>query len=109
MILSDINMLGMDGLTGFGVELDIHNNGGCGDGSDDHVGVDSLADCSAMSGLPQSLFSTDVTSTLDLAKPPNLHVPPLPYQGLSAALVSRQCFAGSPAPPDVQHLPTQGS
>jgi hypothetical protein len=59
--------LGMDGLSGYGVELDIHNNGGCGDGSDDHVGVDSLADCSAMSGQPQSLFSSDVTSTLDLA------------------------------------------
>jgi hypothetical protein len=57
--------LGMEGLAGYGVELDIHNNGSCGDSSDDHVGVDSLADCS--SGLPQSLFSTDVSSTFDLA------------------------------------------
>ena len=31
--------LGMAGLTGFGVELDIFDNGDCGDTSDDHVGV----------------------------------------------------------------------
>ncbi|HEV2310646.1 MAG TPA: alkaline phosphatase family protein, partial [Acidimicrobiia bacterium] len=54
-------------------------------------------------------MTSDLTSTLDLTRPPNLHVPSLPIQGLSDALVSRECFGGPPAPPDVQHLPTQTS
>jgi hypothetical protein len=58
--------LGMAGLTGFGVEMDIFDNGACGDVSGDHVGVDSLALCDAGPGLPQSLFSADVTSLFDL-------------------------------------------
>jgi hypothetical protein len=59
--------LAMLGLAGYGVELDIHNNGGCGDVSDDHVGVDSLASCSSNSGLPDSLSSADLSTTVDLA------------------------------------------
>jgi hypothetical protein len=59
--------LGMTGLTGFGVELDIWNNGVCGDVSDDHVGVDDLTECSASQGTPTSLVSQDLTSLVDLA------------------------------------------
>ncbi len=59
--------LAMTGLAGYGVELDIYDNAACGDVSDDHVGVDSLASCSANAGQPQSLDSTDVSSLLDLA------------------------------------------
>jgi hypothetical protein len=59
--------LGMLGLSGYGVELDIYDNGGCGEASGDHVGVDSLASCSNNSGLPESLSSTDVSSVFDLA------------------------------------------
>ncbi len=58
--------LGMGGLTGFGVELDILDNEACGDSSDDHVGVDDLATCPAQAGMPTSLFEADVTSVLDL-------------------------------------------
>jgi hypothetical protein len=56
--------LGMGGLAGYGVELDVFNNGQCGDTSNDHVGVDSLSECAAM---PTSLFASDLTSTIDLA------------------------------------------
>src|SRR5262249_19726170 len=56
--------LGMAGLNGFGVELDIYNGGVCGDSSDDHVGIDKLTTCT--SGQPTSLASADITSTLDL-------------------------------------------
>jgi hypothetical protein len=59
--------LGMLGLGGYGVELDIYDNGACGEVSGNHIGVDSLASCSANSGLPDSLDSTDVSSVLDLA------------------------------------------
>jgi hypothetical protein len=37
--------LGMQGLHGWGVELDIFNDGECGDADDNHAGVDSLASC----------------------------------------------------------------
>jgi phospholipase C len=53
--------------------------------------------------------TSDLTSTLDLTRPPNLHFPSLPIQGLSDQLVSRECFGAPPSPPDVQHLPTQTS
>ena len=53
--------------------------------------------------------TSDLTSTLDLSRAPNLHTPPLPIQGLSDREVSRECFAGYASPPDVQHLPTQSS
>ena len=57
--------LGMEGLDGFGVELDIYNNGQCGDSNGDHVGIDRLNNCG--SGLPTSLFaSPDLTGTVDL-------------------------------------------
>jgi hypothetical protein len=61
--------LGMTGLAGWGVEMDIYDNSRCGDSTDNHVGVDSLAECDAAAntGLPTSLFSLDVTSVLDLA------------------------------------------
>jgi Bacterial lectin len=59
--------LGMAGLTGFGVELDIFDNGDCGDTSDDHVGVDDLTICDVDNGTPTSLSELDVTSQLDLA------------------------------------------
>jgi len=54
-------------------------------------------------------ITSDLTSTLDLTRPPNLHVPSLPIEGLSDQLVSRACFGAPPTPPDVQHLPTQTS
>jgi hypothetical protein len=56
--------LGMAGLAGFGVELDIFNNETCGDTSADHVGIDDLASCPG--GTPTSLYETDITSMLDL-------------------------------------------
>jgi hypothetical protein len=59
--------LGMVGLDGYGVELDLVDNGACGDVSNDHVGVDSLAGCAAVTGLPTSLYSTDLTGVVDLA------------------------------------------
>jgi len=60
--------LGMGGLAGYGVEFDVYNNGQCGDVSDDHVGVDSLAFCNASPQLPTSLFaSPDLTATINLA------------------------------------------
>jgi hypothetical protein len=60
--------LGMGGLTGYGVEFDVYNNGQCGDVSDDQVGVDSLAFCNSSPQLPTSLFaSPDLTSTINLA------------------------------------------
>jgi hypothetical protein len=55
---------GMGGLAGYGVELDIYNNGVCGDTSADHVGVDSLSECAQQ---PTSLFASDLTGTIDLA------------------------------------------
>ena len=57
--------LGMEGLDGYGVELDIYNNGKCGDSNGNHVGVDQLANCG--SGLLTSLFaSQDLTGTVTL-------------------------------------------
>lgn len=59
--------LGMAGLTGFGVEFDIYDNGVCGDTNGDHVGVDDLTVCDSMNGNPTSLYATgDLTSTVDL-------------------------------------------
>jgi Bacterial lectin len=58
--------LGMSGLTGFGAEFDIYDNGQCGDGNANHVGIDSLDDCG--SGLLTSLFaSPDLTGTVTLS------------------------------------------
>ncbi len=48
----------------------------------------------------------DLTSTLSLERP-RPSVPTLPIQGLSDALVRRECAQRSASPPDVQHLPTQ--
>jgi hypothetical protein len=60
--------LGMGGLGGYGVELDVYDNGQCSDTSADHVGVDSLSSCAASTGLPTSLFASgDLTSTINLA------------------------------------------
>ncbi len=59
--------LGMAGLDGFGVEFDLVNNEACGDVSDDHIAVDSLANCPTASGLPTSLFANDLTGIVDLA------------------------------------------
>jgi hypothetical protein len=59
--------LGMSGLAGYGVELDIWNNATCGDVSADHVGVDALSVCSPTEGTPTSLVSQDVTGVVDLA------------------------------------------
>lgn len=59
--------LGMGGLNGYGVELDIHNNGTCGDPSGDHVGVDALTLCDTANGTVTSLAAADATSTVDLA------------------------------------------
>jgi hypothetical protein len=59
--------LGMGGLGGYGVELDVYDNGQCGDTSSDHVGIDSLSPCPSGSSLPTSLFaSSDLTSTINL-------------------------------------------
>jgi hypothetical protein len=59
--------LAMTGLGGYGVELDIVDNGACGDVSGNHVGVDSLANCPASNGQPTSLFSDDLSGVVDLA------------------------------------------
>jgi len=59
--------LGMTGLSGYGVELDIYDNGVCGDSNNDHVGIDDLSICSAKEGTPTSLTTADVTGTVDLA------------------------------------------
>jgi hypothetical protein len=59
--------LGMTGLTGYGVELDIYDNAVCGDSNNDHVGIDDLSLCSAKEGTPTSLSTADVASTVDLA------------------------------------------
>ena len=59
--------LGMSGLDGYGVELDIFQNGNCGDVSNDHVGVDLLTVCSAGDGTPTSIAAADVSAVTDLA------------------------------------------
>jgi hypothetical protein len=59
--------LGMTGLDGYGVELDIYDNGVCGDLSGNQVGVDDLSTCNAMEGTPSSLSAVDVSSMVDLA------------------------------------------
>jgi hypothetical protein len=61
------NGLGMSGLVGFGVELDIFQNGNCADSSDDHVGVDDLTLCPDETAMPTSLYENDVTGIVDLA------------------------------------------
>jgi len=58
--------LGMVGLDGYAVELDIYDNGTCGDPSSDHVGIDSLALCDPNDVLPTSFAATDLTGTIDL-------------------------------------------
>jgi hypothetical protein len=58
--------LGMSGLGGFGVELDVYNNGQCGDSNANHVGIDALGACG--NGFLTSLFaSPDLTGTVTLA------------------------------------------
>jgi hypothetical protein len=58
--------LGMSGLTGFGAEFDVYDNGQCGDGNANHVGIDVLNSCG--SGLLTSLFaSPDLTGTVTLS------------------------------------------
>jgi hypothetical protein len=39
--------MGITGLHGYGVELDIYNNGSCGDADNNHAGIDSLTSCGA--------------------------------------------------------------
>ena len=57
--------LGMSGLDGFGVELDIYNNNGCGDSNANHVGIDQLTSCG--SGELTSLYASgDLGSMLNL-------------------------------------------
>jgi hypothetical protein len=64
--------LGMAGLTGFGVELDVFDNVVCGDPSSNHVGVDDLATCTGgqgvpdQGGMPTSLLAANVAAPLDL-------------------------------------------
>lgn len=59
--------LGMVGLDGYGVELDIFDNGMCGDPSADHVGIDSLSLCNPSVTMPTSFTATDLTGMIDLA------------------------------------------
>ena len=59
--------LGMMGLTGYGTELDLYDNGVCGDTNGNHVGVDDLTLCNAHQGTPTSLFASgDLSATVDL-------------------------------------------
>lgn len=59
--------LGISGLTGYGVELDIYDNMDCGDTNDDHVGIDSLPLCDpSLDSTPTSLYASQVTNFLDL-------------------------------------------
>jgi hypothetical protein len=53
--------LGMTGLSGYGVELDIYDNGVCGDADDNHTAVDQLALCD-----PTDLFPTPVQVSANL-------------------------------------------
>jgi hypothetical protein len=58
--------LGMTGLTGYGVELDIYDNALCGDTNADHVGIDDLTVCDTAQGTPTSLFASgDLSSVVD--------------------------------------------
>jgi hypothetical protein len=59
--------LGMTGLSGYGVEIDLHDNGVCGDTSDDHVGVDDLTVCDTNEGTPTSIYATqDLSAVVDM-------------------------------------------
>jgi hypothetical protein len=95
--------LGMTGLDGFGVELDVHDNGVCGDSSDDHVGVDALGLCSSAEGTPTSLFaSSDLSSVVDLgdAHWHTAHV--ILAQGAISVLVDGTSMAKGVALPSLQ-------
>ncbi len=59
--------LGMSGLTGFGAEFDIYDNGQCGDGNANHVGIDSLNDCGSEELLTSLFASPDLTGTVTLS------------------------------------------
>jgi hypothetical protein len=47
--------LGFTGLSGYGVELDLYNNGVCNDADDNHTAVDQLAACDPTDGLPTAV------------------------------------------------------
>jgi hypothetical protein len=46
--------LGVAGLRGYGVEIDVYNNMACGDADNDHLAVDDLATCGS-SGIPTTI------------------------------------------------------
>jgi hypothetical protein len=59
--------LGMVGLDGYAMELDIFGNGVCGDANGNHVGIDSLAQCDLADLMPTSIYaSPDLTGNIDL-------------------------------------------
>jgi hypothetical protein len=59
--------LGISGLTGYGVELDIYNNMNCGDTNNDHIGIDLLPPCEpCVDTTPTSLYASQVTNFVDL-------------------------------------------
>jgi hypothetical protein len=63
------SQLGMGGLDGYGVELDIYDNGRCGDMNANHVGIDWLLSCGADAGtaLPTSLFASAPPGAINIA------------------------------------------
>jgi hypothetical protein len=56
--------LGMGGLDGYGVEIDVFNNGMCGDNDGNHIGVDALPSCT--NNMPTPLFVTTNLTNPDL-------------------------------------------
>jgi hypothetical protein len=86
--------LGMAGLDGYGLELDVYDNSACGDTNGDHIGVDSLMGCS---GLPNTLYeSQDLTGTVDVGDA-NWHTATVTLQG-GAMSASIDGAYGLPAP-----------
>jgi|SRR5579859_3199569 len=92
--------LGMAGLTGFGVEIDIHDNGVCGDDGNDHVGVDDLTVCNANDGTPTSLYaSPDLSAVVDLGDAHWHHASVTLAQGMiSVSIDGTQVVAAIPVP-----------
>jgi hypothetical protein len=95
--------LGMTGLTGFGVELDLYDNAVCGDTNGDHVGVDDLTLCDPGQGAPTSLFASgDLSAVVDLgdAHWHTAHVSLL--QGAFSVTINGTQVASSIALPNLQ-------
>ena len=95
--------LGMTGLTGFGVELDLYDNAVCGDTNADHVGVDDLTLCDPGEGTPTSLFASgDLTSIVDLGDAHWHHADVTLAQGAISVSIDGNVAATGVALPNLQ-------